>query len=90
MCLAIPGKVVETYREHEILMGKIDFDGIQRRVCLECVADIQVGDYALVHAGIAISRIDEIEARRIFELLEEMGELEEIRNPNIEIRNNFE
>ena len=77
MCLAIPGRVVETYREHDILMGKVDFDGVQRRVCLECVADIQLGDYALVHAGIAITRIDEAEAKRVFELLHEMGELEE-------------
>jgi hydrogenase expression/formation protein HypC len=78
MCLAIPGKVVETFREHDILMGKVDFDGVQRRVCLECVADIRLGDYALVHAGIAISRIDEAEAKRVFEFLSEMNELEEL------------
>src|SRR5262245_6887230 len=100
MCLAIPGKVVAMYREHDILMGKVDFGGVQRRVCLECVAGVQVGDYALIHAGIAISRIDEDEAKRVFELLEEMNELDEMRNPNIEadetrnpsveIRNKFE
>jgi hydrogenase expression/formation protein HypC len=78
MCLAIPGKVVATYLEHDMLMGKVDFDGVQRRVCLECVADIQLGDYALVHAGIAISRIDEVEARRVFEYLAEMDELAEL------------
>ena len=78
MCLAIPGKVIETFREHEMLMGKVDFDGVQRRVCLECVPEIQIGDYALIHAGIAISRIDEAEARRVFEYLAEMNELDEL------------
>ncbi len=74
MCLAVPGRVIETFREHEILMGKVDFDGVQRRVCLEHVSDIQIGDYALVHAGFAIQRIDEAEAQRVFELLEELNE----------------
>ena len=78
MCLGIPGKVVETYREHDVLQGKVDFEGVQKRVCLELVPDIQVGDYALVHVGFAITRIDEAEAKRVFELLAEMNELGEL------------
>ena len=56
MCLGIPGKVVETYREHDVLMGKVDFSGICKRVCLEHVAEVRPGDYVLVHVGFALSR----------------------------------
>lgn len=77
MCLGIPGKVVEVFREHDLLMGKVDFGGVCQRVCLETAPEIAVGDYALVHVGFAIARIDEAEAQRVFALLEEMNELDE-------------
>jgi hydrogenase expression/formation protein HypC len=85
MCLGIPGKVVETYREHDVLMGKVDFEGIARRVCLEHVPDVRPGDYVLVHVGFALSRIDEVEARRVFEFLAEMKQLDELKVPPHEI-----
>ena len=75
MCLGIPGKVVEVYREHALLMGRVDFGGVSKRVCLEYVPEIAVGEYALVHVGFALARLDEAEARRVFELLAEAGEL---------------
>ena len=75
MCLGIPGKVVEVYREHDLLMGRVDFGGVLKRVCLEYVPEIAVGEYALVHVGFALTRLDEIEARRVFALLKEAGEL---------------
>ncbi len=78
MCLAIPGKVVETYREHDVLMGKVEFGGIAKRVCLEHVPDVRPSDYVLVHVGFALSRIDESEARRVFEFLEGMDQLDEL------------
>jgi len=78
MCLGIPGKVVDIYRENDLLMGKIDFGGVRRAVCLEHVPEIVVGEYAIVHVGFAISRVDEEEANRIFEFLEEMNELDEL------------
>lgn len=78
MCLGIPGKVIELGREHDILMGKVDFDGIVKRVCLEHVPEIGVGDYALVHVGLAITKIDEEEARKIFEFLKGTNDLEEL------------
>lgn len=81
MCLGIPGKVVETYREHDVLMGKVEFGGVARRVCLEHVPDAGPGDYVVVHVGFALSRLDEAEARRVFELLEEMGQLDELEAP---------
>lgn len=81
MCLGVPGKVVETYREHDVLMAKVEFDGVFRRVCLEHVPEARPGDYVLVHVGFALSRIDEDEARRIFEFLASMDQLDELRSP---------
>jgi hydrogenase expression/formation protein HypC len=82
MCLGIPGKVVETYREHDVLMGKVDFSGVCKRVCLEHVPQVQPGDYVLVHVGFALSRIDEAEARQVFEFLERMNQLDELKVPS--------
>ena len=79
MCLGIPGKVVETYREHDVLMGKVEFGGVFKRVCLEHVPQTRVGDYVLVHVGFALQRIDEDEARRVFEFLEKMNQLDELQ-----------
>ena len=81
MCLGIPGKVVETFREHGILMGKVDFGGVSKRVCLEHVQDVTPGEYVLVHVGFALAKVDEAEARRVFEFLEgmeQLGELDEV------------
>jgi hydrogenase expression/formation protein HypC len=77
----VPGKVVETYREHDVLMGKVDFGGVSRRVCLEHVPEVRPDEYVLVHVGFALSRIDEDEARRVFEFLEQMDQLDELREP---------
>ena len=81
MCLGIPGKVVETYRENDVLMGKVDFSGISKRVCLEHVPEVRPGEYVLVHVGFALSRLDEEEAGRIFAYLEEMNQLDELQAP---------
>jgi hydrogenase expression/formation protein HypC len=82
MCLGIPGKVVETYRENDVLMGKIDFSGICKRVCLEHLPEVLPGEYVLVHVGFALSRIDEEEAGRVFTFLKEMRQLEELKVPS--------
>ena len=63
MCLGIPGKVVETYREFDVLMGKVEFGGVYKRVCLDHVPDVRVNDYVVVHVGFALSKIDESESR---------------------------
>ena len=81
MCLAIPGKVVETYREHDVLMGKVEFGGVSKRVCLEHVPEVRPDEYVLVHVGFALSRIDEAEARRVFEFLDRMDQLDELKVP---------
>jgi hydrogenase expression/formation protein HypC len=82
MCLAIPGKVLTTSREHDVLMGRVEFGGICKQVCLEHVPEVAVGDYVLVHVGFALARIDESEARRVFELLDEMKQLDELEAPS--------
>jgi len=78
MCLGIPGKVLRTYQEHDVLMGKVDFSGIVKQVCLEHVPTVQPGQYVLVHVGFALSQIDEDEARQVFEFLGQMNQLDEI------------
>jgi hydrogenase expression/formation protein HypC len=80
MCLGVPGKVTAIFREHDLLMGTVDFGGVSKRVCLEHIPEIQVGEYALVHVGFALTRLDEHEAQQVFALLEKMNELSEIRN----------
>jgi hydrogenase expression/formation protein HypC len=76
MCLAIPGKVEEITDEGGILMGRVNFGGVVKRVCLDCVPEIAVGDYAIVHAGFALSKIDEESARETLALFAEMGALD--------------
>jgi hydrogenase expression/formation protein HypC len=78
MCLAVPGRVAETCRENDVLMGKVDFSGVTRKVCLDYVPDVRVGDYVLVHVGFALSRIDAEEAKKVFEFLGELRELSDL------------
>ncbi len=74
MCLGIPGRVVETYARDELPMGKVDFSGILKEVCLAYTPEAAVGDYVIVHVGFAISRVDEAEAREIFGYLAQIGQ----------------
>lgn len=79
MCLGIPGRVVALHDDGGLLMGTVDFAGTTREVCLAYLApDIDVGDYALVHVGFAIAKVDEDEARRTFEALAAMSQLDEL------------
>jgi hydrogenase expression/formation protein HypC len=79
MCLGIPGRIVEVRQSEGLPMGVVDFGGVRREVCLSYVADeIKVGDYAIVHVGFAISKVDEAEAKRTFEVLREMSQLDEL------------
>ena len=79
MCLGIPGRIVEIRRDAGLPMGVVDFGGVRREVCLAYVADeVAVGDYAVVHVGFAISKVDEDEAKRTYDVLKEMGELHEL------------
>ncbi len=80
MCLAIPGKLVEITAEldNTFRLGKVSFGGIMKDVNLALVPDAVPGDYVLVHVGAAISIVDEEEAKKTFELLEQLGETDEL------------
>jgi hydrogenase expression/formation protein HypC len=81
MCLAIPGKVISDYQQGSMRMARVQFGGVVREVCLEYVPETHIGDYVLVHVGFAISRMDEQEAQRTYELLQEMDQLTELEAP---------
>jgi hydrogenase expression/formation protein HypC len=74
MCLAIPGRVIEISREDDLLIGKVAFGGISKRVCLEHVPDVKVGEYVLVHVGFALARLDEAAAERELAFFASLGE----------------
>lgn len=76
MCLGIPGRVTETFERDGLKMGKVDFGGVTRDVCLEYVLDVGVDDYVIVHVGFAINVLNEEEAQESLELLRELGEIE--------------
>jgi hydrogenase expression/formation protein HypC len=79
MCLAVPGQIL-TISDDEPMMrtGRVSFGGVVKQVHLACVPEAQVGNYVIVHVGVAISVIDEAEAGRVFRYLSEMGELQEL------------
>ncbi len=77
MCLGVPGRVTEIYDNNGIPMGKVDFGGIMKEVCLAYVPEITVGQYTIVHVGFAITELDEESALETLKLFEEMGTLAE-------------
>ena len=82
MCLAVPGKIESVDGVDPIFrMGKVCFGGIVKAVNLACVPDAQTGDYVLVHAGFAINVIDEEEARKTLECLDEIGGMDFLETP---------
>ena len=79
MCLGIPGKIIEIDDDGGIPMGVVDFGGVRRSVCLAYVRpDVGLGDYVIVHVGFAISKVDESEAQRTFDVLREMSTHDEL------------
>ncbi len=80
MCLGVPGLLVER-DEAEIPSGLVEFAGIRRRVCLACTPEARLGDYVIVHAGVAISTLDPLEAARVLSYLEEIKENEGWADP---------
>jgi hydrogenase expression/formation protein HypC len=77
MCLAIPGKVEEITTEGGLRMGRVNFGGVVKKVCLDYVPEVEVGDYTIVHVGFALSKIDEETARQTLEDFRAMGVLDE-------------
>ena len=83
MCLAIPGKLIEVSQDPQgVRMGKANFGGIVKQICLEYTPEVNAGDYVLVHVGFALGKVDEEEAARTYRLLEEMNQLAELEVPD--------
>ena len=83
MCLGIPGQVKQIYEQQGARMGKVNFGGIVKEVCLEYVPELNVGDYTIVHVGFALTKIDEASAQESLKLFQEMGLLEEELEPEV-------
>ncbi len=80
MCLAVPGKITSITGEDPLMRtGKVDFGGILKEVSLAYVPEAKLGDYVIVHVGFALSRVDEEEAKQVFEYLRQMEELSDLQ-----------
>jgi hydrogenase expression/formation protein HypC len=85
MCLAIPGKLIEIVQNPDgVRMGRANFGGIVKQVCLEYTPEANTGDYVLVHVGFALGIVDEAEAARTYQALKDMEQLSELEEPEVE------
>lgn len=84
MCLAVPGRVESIYEERGTRMGRVNFGGVVKEVCLVYLPELQVGDYTIVHVGFALSKIDEASAQQTLATFTQLGlldeELEELKS----------
>jgi hydrogenase expression/formation protein HypC len=85
MCLAVPGQILNITEDANLGLrrGRVDFGGIRKEVCLEYTPEAHVGDYVLVHVGFALTVVDEQEAKRVFEALEELDQLDELKGTSL-------
>ena len=74
MCQATPGKLIEMSSETLPKTGRVDFQGVIREVNLDCLAEVAIGDYVIVHAGFAINRLEQEEAEKTIALYKELGD----------------
>lgn len=84
MCLAIPGKIVKIAAQLDEIfrVAEVDFEGVKREVNLSMVPEAKEGDFVMVHTGLAISIVDPEEAKKTFDILKQMGDIEEEFNPS--------
>jgi hydrogenase expression/formation protein HypC len=78
MCLGVPGKVLEIREEQGTRMATVDFGGVTKSVCLAYMPDVEVGDYTIVHAGFAITKLDEAAALETLQMFADLGLLDEL------------
>ena len=85
MCLSVPGKLIEITSQNDdtFRTGKVSFDGVIKEVSLVLVPEAKIDDYVMVHVGAAISVVDEEEANKTFDILRQMGELDDLEDPSI-------
>jgi hydrogenase expression/formation protein HypC len=81
MCLGVPGKIVDTYENGGLKMGKIDFGGVTREACLAYVPEAKVGDYVIIHVGFAINLLSEEDAMETLDMLRDIADIEEELGP---------
>jgi hydrogenase expression/formation protein HypC len=81
MCLGIPGEVTTLSERDGLPYGSVRFGGVTRDVCLACQPDVVVGDFVLVHVGLAIARIDRAQAETAWRVLEQLGQTAEVTEP---------
>jgi hydrogenase expression/formation protein HypC len=77
MCLGIPGKVIAIWDESGTRMSTVDFGGTTKTVCLAYLPDLEIGEFAIVHAGFAINRLDEKSANDTLRMFADLGVLED-------------
>jgi hydrogenase expression/formation protein HypC len=82
MCLGIPGEVVGLSEHDGLPFATVRFGGITREVCLSVQPDVALGDFVLVHVGLAISKIDRVEAERAWAILQDIGQTAEVEPPD--------
>lgn len=85
MCLAIPGKIlsIEDQSDSVFQIGKVSFSGITKKINLSLVPEAKVGDHVLVHVGVAVSVIDEEEAKKTMDFLRGTDELDELKESTL-------
>ena len=81
MCLAVPGKITEIYEMGEMHMCKVDFGGVTREACIQALPEAKLGDYVIVHVGMAISLLNEEEANETFRYLQQIEALGRQQGP---------
>ncbi len=77
MCLGVPGKVLEIREERGTRMATVDFGGVTKNVCLAYLPEVEVGAYTIVHAGFAITQLDEASALETLQMFRDLGFLDE-------------
>jgi hydrogenase expression/formation protein HypC len=81
MCLGVPGKIIDMYESGGLQMGKVDFGGVTKEVCLAYVPEAKVGDYTVIHVGFALNLLNEEEAMETLDLLRQIGAMDEELGP---------
>jgi hydrogenase expression/formation protein HypC len=80
MCLGVPGKVLDIRSEHGTRMATVDFGGVTKEVCLAYMPELAIDDYCIVHAGFAITQLDEDAALETLQLFADLGMLDELNS----------
>ena len=77
MCLGVPGKIIQIYEHEGLRKCMVDFGGVVREACLDFVPQAEVGDYAVIHVGFAISLVSQQEAQETLNLLRQIASVEQ-------------